>query len=85
MEMIPDEGNPGLRGSPRRIRLDHVFPDGIRIGRIETQEDEVVMDSLSRPETVFFAQLPNELPHLRIDLGPPSFPGLPAPVEPKRF
>ncbi|MBU1698560.1 MAG: hypothetical protein KJ831_00295, partial [Candidatus Eisenbacteria bacterium] len=69
--------------SPRRIRLNHVFPDSIGVGRIEAEQYKMVVDSLSRPELIFPAQLPNEFSHLRIDLGPPSLLGLPTPVEPE--
>ncbi len=47
MKMISDKSQPGLRRPARRIRLHHVFPDGIGIGWIEAQEYQMVMDSLS--------------------------------------
>ena len=81
MKMVPDEGQPCLGASSRRIGLHHVFSDGIGMGGIEAEENEMVMDTLCRPEPILRTQLLDELSHLGINLAPSSFPGFPSPVE----
>jgi hypothetical protein len=48
---------------------------------IEAEENEVIVDSHSRPESVLTAQLADDQAHLFIDDWTPSFSRLPTPVK----
>ena len=78
--MISQEGQPGLglvRSSPS---LDHILPDGVWAGWIETEQHQMSMDGFGTPQDILATQTSDQRSHFLADGWTASFPSrFPAP------
>ena len=78
--VITQEGQPGLGLVSSSRWLDHVLPDGVRAGWIETQQHQMSMDCFRTPQDILTTESSDQRPHVWADRWSAYFPpGFPAP------
>ena len=80
--MISQEGQPGLGlvRSSAKPRLDHVLPDGVWAGWIETEEQQMSVDGFGAPQDIFATETSDQCSHFLADGWTASFAsGFPVP------
>jgi hypothetical protein len=72
--MITQEGQPGLGLVSSSRQLDHVLPDGVRVGWIEPQQQQMSVDCFCAPQDILTTQTSDQCPHVWADRRSASFP-----------
>jgi len=72
--VISQEGQPGLRLVSFSRQLDHVLPDGVWAGWIETEQPQMSMDCFGAPQDILTTQSSDQRPHVWANRWSASFP-----------